>query len=131
MDDLAVAAELDSDELPDEYKTCIYRVVQEALHNCARHSRATTVRIRVEQEPDRLLLDHPGRRAGFRCPADQGTGVARNSGARYALGRKLRDSLAAGKRNHALSVELPFEETDLRDSEESRVRVETDSHPVG
>ena len=55
---VAVAPELDSDELPDEYKTCIYRVVQEALHNCARHSRASTVRIRVEQERDRLPAEH-------------------------------------------------------------------------
>ncbi len=37
--DVSVATELDPDDLPDEYKTCIYRVVQEALHNCARHSR--------------------------------------------------------------------------------------------
>ena len=48
--DVSVATELDSDHLPDEYKTCIYRVVQEALHNCARHSHATTVRMRVEQK---------------------------------------------------------------------------------
>ncbi len=26
------------DDLPDEYRTCIYRVVQEALHNVTRHS---------------------------------------------------------------------------------------------
>jgi signal transduction histidine kinase len=51
-----VAAELDSDDLPDEYKTCIYRVVQEALLNCERHSQGTTVRIRVEQKPNRLTL---------------------------------------------------------------------------
>ena len=54
--DVTVATELDSDDLPDDYKTCIYRVVQEALHNCARHSHATTVRIRVEQRPERLML---------------------------------------------------------------------------
>ncbi len=47
--DVTVAAELDSDELPDEYKTCIYRVVQEALHYCARHSEATPVRIRGDK----------------------------------------------------------------------------------
>ena len=47
---VSVATELESDDLPDEYKTCVYRVVQEALHNCERHSRATAVRIRVEQK---------------------------------------------------------------------------------
>src|SRR6516164_606780 len=47
--DVTVAAELDSDNLPDDYKTCIYRVVQDALHNCARHSQARAVRIKVQQ----------------------------------------------------------------------------------
>ena len=41
--EVSVAAELASDDLPDEYKTCIYRVVQEALHNCSRHAQATRV----------------------------------------------------------------------------------------
>ena len=27
-----------SEEIPDEYKICIYRIVQEALNNAARHS---------------------------------------------------------------------------------------------
>ena len=27
-----------SDDLPEEHKTCIYRVVQEALHNCVQHA---------------------------------------------------------------------------------------------
>src|SRR5262249_11213507 len=54
--DVSVAAEFDSDNLPDDYKTCIYRVVQEALNNCTRHSQATAVRIKMQQEPDRLIL---------------------------------------------------------------------------
>ena len=29
-----------SDQLPDAVKTCVYRVVQEALHNCEKHSGA-------------------------------------------------------------------------------------------
>ena len=33
-----VSADDGAGELPDAHKTCIYRVVQEALHNCARHS---------------------------------------------------------------------------------------------
>jgi signal transduction histidine kinase len=48
--DVSVATELDSDDLPDEHKTCIYRVEQEALHKCARHSHAIAARIRVEQK---------------------------------------------------------------------------------
>ncbi len=73
--DVAVAAQLDSDELPDEYKTCIYRVVQEALHNCARHSHATTVRIRVGQEANRLLLTVEDNGRGFDVRETKGLGL--------------------------------------------------------
>lgn len=37
------------DLLPDAYKTCVYRVVQEALHNCEKHAGASSVHIRVRQ----------------------------------------------------------------------------------
>src|SRR5688572_15178630 len=33
------------DNLPDSHRTCIYRVVQEALTNCARHSAASKIRL--------------------------------------------------------------------------------------
>src|SRR5579875_2273807 len=42
-----VTAEETAAELPDTLRTCIYRVVQEALHNCARHSHARTVKVVV------------------------------------------------------------------------------------
>src|SRR5690349_21824132 len=51
-----VAAEESADQLPDEHKTCIYRVVQEALHNCARHSQARSVRVQVRQEPSKIVF---------------------------------------------------------------------------
>src|SRR5262245_29409739 len=52
--DVTVSTDNVSENLPDDYKTCIYRVVQEALHNCSRHSEATSVRIKVRQEPHQL-----------------------------------------------------------------------------
>jgi signal transduction histidine kinase len=122
--DVSVATELDSDHLPDEYKTCIYRVVQEALHNCARHSLATTVRIRVEQKGDRLTLVIQDDGQGFDVQQMKGLGL---------LGIQERVTRLGGKSTvHSkpgggtiLSVELPFTEnyrsTDTR---------ETDSHPV-
>jgi len=33
-----------SDDLPDAYKTCIYRVVQEALHNVSNHAHSIASR---------------------------------------------------------------------------------------
>src|SRR5215471_10573271 len=51
-----VAAEESAGELPDRHKTCIYRVVQEALNNCARHAHARSVKVAVWQEPRKILL---------------------------------------------------------------------------
>ena len=98
--DVSVATELDSDDLPDEYKTCIYRVVQEALHNCARHSHATTVRIRVEQKPDRLMLVIQDDGQGFDVRQMKGLGLLGIQERVARLGGKSQRSLKAGRRNH-------------------------------
>lgn len=34
--------------LPEEHRTCIYRIVQEALTNCARHAKAKTIDIAID-----------------------------------------------------------------------------------
>src|SRR6185312_6464078 len=38
-----------SDDLPDEYRICIYRFVQEALQNAVRHSQARAATVTVDQ----------------------------------------------------------------------------------
>jgi signal transduction histidine kinase len=73
--DVIVAAELTSDDFPDQFKTCLYRVVQEALHNCERHSGAGTVRIRVHQQPDRLVLRIQDDGRGFHVQQVKGLGL--------------------------------------------------------
>ena len=73
--DVSVAAELVSDDFPDEYKTCIYRVVQEALHNVSNHARASSVRIRVQQEQDRLTLSIQDDGTGFDSKQVKGLGL--------------------------------------------------------
>ncbi len=52
--ELALSGELDA--LPEPYRTCVYRVVQEALTNCARHAHAQRVAITVRCERDTLDL---------------------------------------------------------------------------
>ena len=54
-----------AEQLPDAVKTCVYRVVQEALHNCEKHSGATKVRVAVRQLPDCLLVEIEDNGRGF------------------------------------------------------------------
>ncbi len=53
--ELALHGDLDS--LPDQYRTCIYRIVQEALTNTARHARANRVEVNVRLSQNTLDLD--------------------------------------------------------------------------
>jgi signal transduction histidine kinase len=46
----------DFDALPDKHRTCVYRVVQEALTNCARHAHATNVKIGVQARDGHLQV---------------------------------------------------------------------------
>ena len=70
-----VSADQVSEELPEEHKTCIYRIVQEALHNCEQHASAQHVEVAVRQEPDhlRLLIHDDGR--GFDARRQRGMGL--------------------------------------------------------
>jgi signal transduction histidine kinase len=123
--DVSVTTELESDDLPDEYKTCIYRVVQEALHNCARHSDATTVSIRVQQQPDRLILVIEDDGQGFDVRQMKGLGLLGIQERVAQLGGtcSVHSKPGAGT---ILSVELPF-----TGPNRSLVTRETHSHPVG
>jgi signal transduction histidine kinase len=46
----------DLDGLPEPHRTCVYRVVQEALTNCAKHARASRVEVDLRDEGGRLAL---------------------------------------------------------------------------
>jgi signal transduction histidine kinase len=70
-----VTAEEASGELPDQLRTCIYRVVQEALHNCARHSQARSVKVTVKQEAHRILLSVEDDGHGFEAGRVRGLGL--------------------------------------------------------
>src|SRR5665213_2938325 len=123
--EVTVATELASEDLPDDYKTCIYRVVQEALHNCARHSHATTVRIRVGQEPNRLLLTIQDDGRGFDVRETKGLGLLGIQERVTRLGGQCKVHSQPG-RGTILSVELP-----LTQENQSAYTHETDSHSAG
>jgi len=105
--EVSVAADLGSDDLPDAYKTCIYRVVQEALHNCSRHAHAARVHIRVEQEGSRLSLSIQDDGQGFDVKQTKGLGLLGIEERVARLGGKCEIHSAPGS-GTIVAVELPF-----------------------
>ena len=82
-----------SEDLSDAVKTCVYRVVQEALHNCEKHSGARNVRVHVNQSADCLTVDVEDDGCGF-LPADPGAPPRRRG--LGLLGMRERASIAGG-----------------------------------
>lgn len=55
----------DLSNLPDHLRTCAYRIVQEALTNCVRHAKASTVDVAVRREAQRLEVSVVDDGVGF------------------------------------------------------------------
>jgi PAS domain S-box-containing protein len=53
------------DEIPEPLKIVVYRIMQEALNNCARHSGAQQVIIRLSRKSEDLLLEIEDNGSGF------------------------------------------------------------------
>ena len=124
--DVSVATELASEDLPDDYKTCIYRVVQEALHNCSRHSNATTVRVRVQQKAGMLLLSIQDDGKGFDVSQSKGLGLLGIEERVTQLGGTCHVHSGPGI-GTILAVELPFHSPARQPKKDPS---EADSHPV-
>jgi signal transduction histidine kinase len=54
--DVDLQTEGDLDALSDKHRTCVYRVVQEAITNCVRHADARKIQIRVHADGDQLRV---------------------------------------------------------------------------
>jgi len=63
------------ESLPDDVRTCVYRIVQEALHNISRHSGAKCATIGVKQEGNSLLLSVDDDGSGFDTAKTRGLGM--------------------------------------------------------
>jgi len=102
-----VSAEESAGELPDELKTCIYRVVQEALHNCMRHAQARNVSVVVGHQLNRILLSVEDDGHGFDARRVRGLGLVGMEERVKHLGGafEVRSKPGSGTR---VSVELPL-----------------------
>jgi signal transduction histidine kinase len=63
------------EDLPEEHCTCIFRVVQEALTNCARHANASNIRVSVYGHQDWVNVTVQDDGVGFDPEGPFGTGI--------------------------------------------------------
>jgi signal transduction histidine kinase len=97
--------------LPEGHRTCIYRIVQEALTNCARHARAKRIDIAMECGPEGIAVSIRDDGAGFDVSTVRGRGLG-------LLGMQERVKDLGGKlmissrpqRGTVVSAQLPLPE---------------------
>jgi signal transduction histidine kinase len=94
-------------DLPDEHKTCIYRVAQEALANCARHARARQARVVVNQTARHVTLTVGDDGVGFDPRRVRGLGLLGIEERVTRLGGSVLVDSSAG-RGTVISVRLPL-----------------------
>jgi signal transduction histidine kinase len=61
--------------LPDSHLTCVYRTVQEALTNCAKHSQATQIKIQIVDDEKQVLVKIADNGIGFEAHDQTMTGL--------------------------------------------------------
>ena len=113
--EVEVAPDNVADDLPEDHKTCIYRVVQEALHNCAQHSGARSVRLTVVQQEDRIVLTVQDDGKGFDSRAVRGMGLLGMEERITHLGGSFQVNSQPGQ-GATLHIELPLAATAVRAS---------------
>jgi signal transduction histidine kinase len=101
-----VASEM-SGELPEEHKTCVYRVVQEALNNCAQHAQASAVQVCVRHEAGEILVTVQDDGSGFDPQRVRGLGLLGMEERARHLGGSFQIDSRPG-RGTLLSVTLPL-----------------------
>jgi signal transduction histidine kinase len=95
------------DSLPDEMRTAVYRLVQEALHNVSRHSGAKSATVNVRQEDGSLLLTVEDDGSGFDAAKMRGLGILGMEERVRQLGGQFEIRSAPGKGTE-LRARLPI-----------------------
>jgi signal transduction histidine kinase len=92
--------------LEDSRRTCVYRVVQEALTNCIKHAQATRAHVAVHESPAELTLDIWDDGIGMKFGKRQGLGLLGMRERVEELGGAFRVATTAGA-GMAIRVNLP------------------------
>jgi signal transduction histidine kinase len=103
-----VVAEDADMQLPDDHRTAVYRVVQEALNNAVRHAEATQVQILLREEQGRVLVVIQDDGKGFDPKVARGLGLLGIQERVTHLNGKLQVESAADK-GTVLQIELPLD----------------------
>jgi signal transduction histidine kinase len=119
-----VSADDTINSLPDEHRTCIYRLVQEAVNNAVRHAKARTVEVAVRREDQMVNVTVQDDGAGFDTRFMRGLGLLGMEERVRRLGGRLKISSELG-RGTMVHAGLPVAELDQRNGHE------TDSYLVG
>jgi signal transduction histidine kinase len=103
-----------SDDLADEYKVTVYRLVQEALNNAVRHSGARNAKVRVDQSGSRIcvVINDDGR--GFNPERVRGMGILGMEERVKRLGGSLSIESKPGQ-GTKLTAELPVSDEQARE----------------
>lgn len=102
-----ILAEESAGELPEAHRTCIYRVVQEALQNSARHSGASRVRVGLQKAPKSVCLQVEDDGRGFTVGRTRGLGLLGMEERVAQLGGRFCVHSAPG-RGTTVAAELPI-----------------------
>jgi signal transduction histidine kinase len=105
--EVAVESANVSDALPDEYKICVYRLVQEALSNAVRHSRARNAKVRVDGRASGIAVEVSDDGQGFDPQRTRGLGILGMEERVKRLGGQLTVKSAPG-RGTVVRAELPL-----------------------
>jgi len=65
------------EELPEQVRLSLFRVLQEAIHNVHRHARASHVEVNLAADGDAVTLEVRDDGRGFPCPAELGALIRR------------------------------------------------------
>jgi signal transduction histidine kinase len=102
-----IQAEESAGDLPEGHCTCIYRVVQEALQNSARHAGAKRVRIGLRKAAQSVSLEVQDDGKGFTVTRSRGLGLLGMEERVSQLGGSLRVQSEPG-RGTTVTAELPI-----------------------
>jgi signal transduction histidine kinase len=123
---VVLSADEAADDLPDEHQTCIYRLVQEAVNNAARHANAHTVEVDVRRDPDRVRFSVRDDGSGFDPRTIRGLGILGMEERVRRLGGRFAIESQPG-RGTSIAAELPVAQNEGKDGVDGNVH----SHLAG